>query len=308
MAARAASLLSARNFDATLLFELSAIQYCPRHTLARTVANVEDPPSLRFAGMLRLPVFSAKRRAALALDAAMCWRYEREVLPRLGKVLVLSEYDAVRLRKLHPRANVSSVPYGVRCAPENEVLDQASRQPGMIVISGNMFHPSNVDGVLFFLREVLPKILCQFPEATLYLVGTRPDRRIHDAASAFGERVVITGRVPNVAEYLRKAVVAVCPVRLVIGVQTKTLEALAWGTPVVTTVEGNSGIAGSSGTQLWAESTPDKLAMRVVELLRGQNWSSLSRQGRAHVRTSFDWDTSAALLEQHAASVRPIPR
>ena len=304
MAERAATLLSTRDFDATLLFELSAIQYCPRQSLAHTVANVEDPPSLRFARMVRLPIFSAKRRAVLALDAALCWRYERQVLPQLGKVLVLSEYDAKRFRKLHPRANVSAVPYGVRCAPENELLDQASREPGMIVISGNMFHPSNVEGVLFFLREVLPKVLAQFPEAKLYLVGARPDRRIRAAASVFGERVVITGRVANISEYLRKAVVSVCPVRLVIGVQTKVLEALAWGTPVVTTVEGNSGVAGESGVQLWAESTADKLATRVVELLRGQNWSRLSQEGRSHVLRSFDWDTSAALLEQHAASVR----
>jgi glycosyltransferase involved in cell wall biosynthesis len=152
-------------------------------------------------------------------------------------------------------------------------------------------------GRSFFLREVLPKVLSQFREATLYLVGARPDCRIRDAARAFGERVVITGRVPDVSEYLRKAVVTVCPVCLAIGVQTKVLEALVWGTPVVTTVEGNSGISGRSRTQLWVESTPDKLAMRVVELLRGENWSVLSHEGRAHVRTSFDWDTSATLLE-----------
>jgi glycosyltransferase involved in cell wall biosynthesis len=307
MAARADILLSGHDFDAILLFELSAIQYCPRHALARTVANVEDPPSLRFAGMFRLPVFSLMRRAVLALDAALCWRYERQIFSRIGKVLVLSEYDAIRLRKLHPRANISAVPYGVRCAPEHELTAYGARQRDMIVISGNMFHPPNVEGVLSFLREGLPKVLSQIPGATLYLVGDRPDRRIHHAASKFGERVVITGRVLNVSDYLRKAVVSVCPVHLAIGVQTKILEALAWGTPVVTTVEGNSGIAGQSGTHLWAESTADKLSMRVVELLRGQNWASLSREGRAHVRTSFNWDTSATLLEKHAASVRRVP-
>src|ERR1019366_4397010 len=109
--------------------------------------------------------------------------------------------------------------------PDAEVLDQASRVRGMIVISGNMYHPPNVDGILFFLREVFPLVLSRYPEAVLYIVGALPDYRLVNAAHSFGQNVVITGKGPEVSSYLRKAIVAVCPVRLAIGVQTKILEA-----------------------------------------------------------------------------------
>jgi glycosyltransferase involved in cell wall biosynthesis len=88
-------------------------------------------------------------------------------------------------------------------------------------------------------------------------------------AGSLGEHVVITGKVDDVSEYLRQAVVSICPVRLKVGVQTKILEALTFGTPVVTTSAGNSGIAGRSGEEMWVEDDPRNFAFRVVSLLRG---------------------------------------
>jgi hypothetical protein len=304
MIRRMASLLEAERFDAILLFETGAIQYCPPAALSRTVANIEDPLSLKFARMLKLPTLSPRQRAELALDSGLCWLYERRVLPGLGKVTLLSKDDAAAFRRLHGFTNVTCVPYGVLYPSDDQVPTFESRRPGMIVISGNMNHPPNVDGVLFFLEQIFPGVRARSPEAVLYIVGALPDPRIAAAAAPFGDGVVVTGRVPDVAAYLRQARVAACPVRLDIGVQTKILEALAWGTPVVTTPEGNAGVAGRSGEQLWVEGRPAAFTDRIVTLLRGDDWERLTRGGRAHVRARFDWDSNVALLEDCLDEVR----
>ena len=44
----------------------------------------------------------------------------------------------------------------------------------------------------------------------------------------------VTGFVPDLRPYLAQAAVAVSPIRYGVGIQNKVLEAMAMGTPVVT--------------------------------------------------------------------------
>ena len=131
----------------------------------------------------------------------------------------------------------------------------------------------------------------------LLIVGANPDYRIREAAQKFSKQVVITGKVDNLLSYIKRATVSICPVRLEVGVQTKVLEALSCGTPVVTTVAGNSGVNGMSGFQLWSEDNPQKFAERVAELLDGIEWLKLSQEGRKLVINNFSWDNSGRQLE-----------
>jgi len=55
---------------------------------------------------------------------------------------------------------------------------------------------------------------------------------------------------------------------------------------------------------LWVEDKAECLAQRVVELLQGQDWSSLSEQGRQLVASRFTWEASAAQLEQYLTGER----
>ena len=92
--------------------------------------------------------------------------------------------------------------------------------------------------------------------------------------------------------------VSACPVRLRIGTQTKILEALACGTPVVTSSAGNHGIGGASGEHLYVADDPEEFAKKISTLLRGERWSELSENGRRFVEDNFTWEKSALKLEQ----------
>src|SRR5438034_898194 len=90
--------------------------------------------------------------------------------------------------------------------------------------------------------------------------------------------------------------------------QTKVLEALACGTPVVTTSAGNNGIRGVSGEHLYVADDPASFAANVVSLLRGEQWSKLAEQGRQLVLDNFTWEMSARRLEQICTEVLHEPR
>lgn len=289
-------------FDAILLFEMSAIQYCPPSCYSRLIVNIEDPQSIRWHRVAELPVWSLWQRTKLFVFIRLTAYYENRLLPKMAKVLLLSKADIHDMREQEGYGNLAFVPYGVDQRGSTEIVCYENRERA-IIFSGTMNHLPNVDGALLLLKDIFPLILQQYPSALLWIVGTNPDKRIYEAAAKFEKQVVITGRVDNMAEYIKRATVSICPVRLKIGVQTKILEALSWGTPVVTTSAGNSGIGGVSGTHLWVEDDPHLLAKRVVELLQGHDWSWLSENGRRLVAERFTWEGSAAQLEQHLESL-----
>jgi len=304
MQTRVKELIDRDKFDAILLFEINAIQYCPPPSYNKVIVNVEDPQSIKLNRVNRLPIWSFWQKVKLFIHIRLMERYENKYFPKIAKVLLLSEADMRDMRDQGGYDNIGCVSYGVNKRSIEEIVGYEGRSEGMIIFSGNMFHPPNVDGALFFLQHIFPLVLQNYSTATLWIVGAEPDMRICEAAACFGEHVVFTGRVNDMSEYLQRAKVSICPVRLKIGVQTKILEALSWGTPVVTTSAGNSGIGGCSGYELWVEDEPNKFASRVVSLLRGEGWQRLSGEGRKLVEERFSWVRSGMELEQHIVRIQ----
>lgn len=300
---RMVSILMEQNkYDAVLLYELFAMQYCNKSFYNKIILNIEDPPSIKMKGTSSLPVWTKTEKLILNIRSKLERLCERYFLPKVAKVLLLSKADLDDMHKKGFRGNYGLVTYGTTHITDSEIVPYEKRRDGMIVFSGNMFHPPNIDGALFFLHKIFSTVLEECP-ATLWIVGANPDKRILDAAARFGERVVITGRVDDVSKYIKVAKVSICPVRLKIGVQTKILEALSCGTPVVTTSAGNSGICGVSGKALWVEDDPSIFSSRVASLLKGESWDRFSKEGRKLAATNFTWERSASELEQHIKEV-----
>ena len=292
------ALIEVGQYNAILLFELSALQYCPSSCYSKLIVHIEDPQSIKLTRLMKLPDISLWQRFKYFLASRLTIRYEKKILPRAAKVLLLSESDLHDMQEQNGYHNLACVHYGVDPVDPGEIPGYEDRKR-IIVFSGNMFHLPNVDGILYFLKDIFPLILQMYQTAALWIVGANPDNRIYDAAANYGEQVVITGSVDDVAYYIKTATVSICPVRLKIGVQTKIMEALSLGTPVVTTSAGNNGVTGVSGCHLWVEDDPQQFAMRVLELLQGIGWSHLSRKGRTFVTEHYSWEGSVAQLEQH---------
>lgn len=289
-------------FDVILLFEMNAIQYCPSSCFDKLAVNIEDPQSIKLHRVAKLSVLPFWRRAVYFVLGNLTSAYEKRTLHKIRTVFLLSSEDINDMHKQGGYKNLAHVPYGAEPVASTKIRPYSDRER-VIIISGNMFHPPNVDGVLFFLVSIFPLILRGYPSALLWIVGANPDERIAAAAENFGNQVVITGRVDDLAGYIKRATVSVCPVRLKIGVQTKILEALSWGTPVVTTSAGNSGIGGVSGTHVWVEDDEHMMAQRVCELLCGKNWERMSTAGRKLVTEHFSWEKSTAQLEHHLETI-----
>lgn len=176
------------------------------------------------------------------------------------------------------------------------------------VFVGNFQHAPNVDAVAFLCQEVLPHldpaIVGTHP---VYVVGsgmTEQVRRLGDGVP--GVRMV--GWVPDLEPYLQRARVALVPLRHGAGVKGKLLEAMAAGTPAVSTTVGIEGLDVVDQEQALVADSADAFAAALQRLLTDDAlWTQLARGGRSLVERRYSQATSRRRFLDLATTVLAKP-
>jgi glycosyltransferase involved in cell wall biosynthesis len=282
-----------RSYDAVIVQLCPAAQFRPIAFDGPLILDFEDPPALKLERTAQW--LSWWPRMLARIERGRMVKYERKCVEWFDRLVFISRRDAQAFGEWHRcLEKVRHVPHGVDVSP-SDTVDSSARVEGMIVMTGNMNHPPNVAAAEFVCREVFPRVREAIPNASLWIVGANPTRAVQQLATH--EAVTITGRVPDVRPYLRQALVAVCGVPVVIGTQTKILEALACGTPVVTTSAGNHGIEGVSGQHLYVADDAHDFGNRIVSLLKHEGWSAMSHAGKELALDRFTTRHTGAALE-----------
>jgi glycosyltransferase involved in cell wall biosynthesis len=145
----------------------------------------------------------------------------------------------------------------------------------------------NIDAVLWFAREVLPRLLSERPEVRFYIVGSNPAKAVQQLAKRSG--IVVTGRVEDVRPYLQYAEAAVAPMRIARGVQNKVLEAMAMTRPVIVTNKGLESIEATHRQQVLLADHAGEYLDLLRQVLNG-DWEGLGARARQYVVDNFVWE------------------
>lgn len=238
------------------------------------------------------------RRWAGAAYSFLQWlklrRYEREACRAADHVLVVSEKDRQGLLALAPGLATTVVPNGVDTM---SFSFPRPRPPGTeLVFIGTMDFRPNVDAMIWFCTQILPRIRREVPRVRLSIVGRSPSPAVRALA---GADVVVTGEVDDVRPYLAAAAAYVVPLRFGGGTRFKVLEALAAGVPTVSTRFGAEGIGVAHQRELLLADDAEGFAQEVVRLLREPELGEeLAQAGRVLVERDFDWRGIVPRLEE----------
>lgn len=226
-------------------------------------------------------------RVRVFLGRAKARRVERRLSEIFDAACVVSEPERRRLAALDPRLETRLVPNGVdvdRFVPVPEPVTSRVR----LVFTGAMDYQANEDAVLFFCRDIYPRILDRLPGAEFWIVGRDPGSRVR--ALARDARIRVTGTIDDVQPFLGDARVVVVPMRMGSGTRIKILEALAMARPVVSTANGAEGLSVVSGVHLAIADAPQAFADEVVRLASDPAARQrLGRQGRSLVERAYAW-------------------
>lgn len=177
--------------------------------------------------------------------------------------------------------------------PDSQAAVEPVDDGPRIVHLGTMFWPPNVEGVLWFAREVLPLVLREVPEARFTVAGKGPPPAVQALAkpsSPVHGHVTIAGFVPDALPLLQRARVFIVPVRAGGGMRVKIVDGWQWGLPIVSTTIGAEGIDTRPGENILLADSPQAFAEAVVRVLTDDRLAAALRaNGRRWVETHYNW-------------------
>lgn len=235
------------------------------------------------------------KRWALEREWRLLRRYEREMTRRFDLILTVSEEDKAALAEIADGpARIEVLPIAID--PGDGPLPRDPAGPHILHL-GTMFWPPNVDGVLWFAREVYPRLRARLPQVRFSVVGADPPPEVR-ALSAEDASIAVTGYVADTQPIIQKSSVLVVPLRAGGGMRVKILNALAQGLPVVTTTIGCEGIAVVPGHDLLVADTPEEFAEAVWRVLTDEGLAcALVANGRRLVEQKYDYRVVCRKLE-----------
>ncbi|MGB3401824.1 MAG: glycosyltransferase family 4 protein [Microcoleaceae cyanobacterium] len=233
-------------------------------------------------------------------------RYEKRYAAKFTHLVVTTEDDKSQFSKFQPQAQIHVVPNGV----DLELFPCRTFDPSgyNLVFVGAMDASHNIDAARFFTLSVLPHLQQLYPNTTFTIVGARPTPEVKALGDAPG--VKVTGKVPQVVDFLHQATVCVTPLRSGYGIKNKTLEAMAAGVPVVASDRGLEGLAvdgeGVPARALRANTVQEYIDAVSKLFEQPQLRQTLSQNGRLLIETEYTWDSAGQHYEQVLLSSVPV--
>lgn len=222
-------------------------------------------------------------------------RYEFDMYQQADKVLTLTTQGRDELLQISPHLDIDVVPHGVDV--ERFAFSEFDFDKKSIVFVGNYLHYPNADAVLYFHREIWPKLVEMVPDIKFTIVGQGPSPEMQKMTQ--DERIVVTGRVDEVAPYLREGLVFICPVRLGGGFRGKILEAMSVGRPIVSTSLGAEGIPSVNRENIILADKPEDFARGISDLVNDASlYQKIRIKARKMVEEKYAWAKGVAILEK----------
>jgi sugar transferase (PEP-CTERM/EpsH1 system associated) len=220
--------------------------------------NLEHVLWKRVAGKLRNPL----KRAFAGIQSGKLARWERSVAAETDVGVVLSDEDRSEYLRIAPGADVATVPNGVDLEYWHPF--EGGVEPGSIIYFGNLGWLPQADAVIAFVNETFPRVVASNANAKLYIVGNAPPDSIRRLAC---DRIVVTGFVEDIREYIARAAVVVMPLRIGAGTKHRILQALAMKKAIVASSIAAEGMELSDSVNVMIADDADTFAKRTVELL-----------------------------------------
>ncbi len=205
-------------------------------------------------------------------------RFSGTLLQKADVFTVTSQPEYMLFRKI--------VPEEVPCVIVPNVVDLhdyegvfGERDRRSLIYCGSFSYSVNYNAVLWFAQQVFGRI--KMRESVKFRVTGRTAGRDLAPIQATCPRVEFTGLVKDVRPYIAQSGISIVPILAGGSTRLKILEAMALGTPVVSTSLGAEGLDVRHEENILLADAPADFARQIDRLIQDDKlWHRLSVQGR----------------------------
>lgn len=286
--------------DACVIFSSAMAIHAKAVTLdTPLVVDFVDVDSFKwqqYAGMHSWPLSWIYQR-----EARLLFEFERNLALNACHSFFVTKAESDLFLRLAPEcaAKVNVMSNGVDAdffAPDVALVSPFPSGQLALVFTGAMDYWPNVDAVIWFAVNVLPKLKKRWPNIHFYVVGRNPTKKVIDLSSV---DITVTGTVADVRPFLQYATMAVAPLRVARGIQNKILEAMAMGRAVITTPQCADAI-GADVEQglLRAENATEYEEILQSALMRPSYFNHLGSVARKYVLENYSWEAHLQMIDR----------
>jgi len=253
--------------------------YCPK---AKLIYDTVDLHYLRMQRALRLlsPDSEAEQKTLMASSEQY---YAKEMIISRSSdiVVVVSDEEKKFLAEEDAELDIVTIP---NIHTISEHTPGFGERNGLLFIGG-FDHQPNKDAMIYFCKEIMPKIAASLEDSFINIVGSNmPD----EISALEGKHVRAIGYVEDLEPVLAKARIFVAPLRYGAGMKGKVGLSMAHGLPVVGTSIAAEGFGLVDGIEMLITDNPSQLAEYTIKLYRDQElWTRLSNQGKIFIRDNY---------------------
>jgi len=292
LARRIRAMLARERFDLIFVHCSSVAQYVEHVTDVPKILDFGDMDSQKWLEYARYKPFPLS--LGYALEGRKLEREERRLASRFDLCTATTRGEWETLERYRTGVATDWFPNGVdgeMFTPGDEPHD-----PDTLVFVGRMDYYPNQECMFDFCANVLPKLQANRRTIKLQIVGADPSAAVQKLAELPG--VTVTGSVPDVRPYARRAALMVAPLNIARGTQNKILEGMAMGLPVVSSRVAAEGVDAQAGAHFRVANSPDEYVSEIMRIINDPaERDRLARAGRARMLSHHSWPASMQRLD-----------
>lgn len=298
-ATKIAEVLKKENFDIVHLESLFTTPYIPvirQFSKAKIVLRTHNIEHLVWQRMAKTEQNLAKRCAIKAFSNQLK-KYENSIGSKIDAFAAISSPDFQYFEKQYKNIPGTVIPFGINVddyEPEEDYMP--SDKPELFHI-GSMDWLPNIEGVEWFLDEVWPSILQEFPEVTFTIAGRKIPAEIQNRDD---RNLILAGEVPSANEFMLSKDIMVVPILAGSGIRVKIIEGMALGKVIITTSIGAEGLEVENGKNILIADTPEEFVAAVEKCVKtpdvcailgenARNFVSLSHNNELIIKKLIDF-------------------
>ncbi len=224
------------------------------------------------------------KNSYLKILAAQLEKFETATWKKVDVVAAINADELQLINASTQKNNAVLFPAGIFL--NDFVEEQKSAEQNSLFHLGSMEWMPNVEGVDWFLKNVLPQVFIENNQIKFYLAGRKMPRKYFDEKQ---NGLYVIGEVDDAKQFMSDKQIMIVPLLSGGGVRIKIIEAMAMGKAIIATSQAAEGLNYTNGQNIVIANSAQEMQQAIIKLLNDvEKIKSLGMNAQQHIQQNFD--------------------